>query len=794
MDNLGRLFEIAGDFGKAERTMVAAAELRSNFSGENRLEYAGSLNNLGSLYRNLGNIRNAESYFVEARNIYSEILGAQSPQYATAINNLAQVYRISGKTGEAEALYNEAAQIYLNYYGEDHPLYATALNNLARLYRGQGKDDQARELYEKTIEIDKKSLGPKHPQYATSLTNLGVLYMAGAQTDKAEPLYKEALDIRRESLGKKHPQYARSLNNLALLYLANDRLVEAEPLFTEAIQVQIESIKSLFPSLSEKEKEDYYKTVRLDQERFNTLVVLLERENPKIIAELFNNQLATKAMLFSATDKMRRTIMASGDKALIQEFLEWRNLKADLARYYQVGKDELEKRKINLEDLENHANDLEKSLSLRSEIFAHETDQRKYTWHDIQASLAPDEAVIEIIRFREFGFRKTASRIDFGFTPSIHYVALVVTKGNVNGPDLVLLENGDELEAKYLSNYKNSLKFRVEDWYSYDQYWAKIAEKLKGINKVFISPDGVFNKLNPNVFYDTKTGKFLIDELDVEQVTNSKDILEKTVKENPIRTAVMIGNPDYDISPEGRRNVVQGKPYVPQTVGGYIDYTKIKYGYQYFVNLPGAQEEIVKINEITSSHNWENQTYMKATALEEVVKAVQSPKVLHIATHGFFSQNVVNSVEKYGVSADNPLFQSGLMLAGSGNTVYQRQVGGGSNLAIEDGILTAFEAMNLNLDNTDLVVLSACETGLGEVRNGEGVYGLERAFKVAGAKSIIMSLVKVQDQATKELMMLFYQDWVELGNKREAFQKAQKEFRLMYDDPYIWGAFVMIGD
>ena len=145
--------------------------------------------------------------------------------------------------------------------------------------------------------------------------------MASAQTEKAEPLYKEALEIRRESLGVRHPQYARSLNNLGLLYLADDRLAEAEPLFSEAIKVQIDQIVSLFPSLSEKEKEDYYKTVKLDQERFNTIVILGAHANPQIVGDLFNNQLATKAILFSAADKMRRSIMSSGDDELIQEFL-----------------------------------------------------------------------------------------------------------------------------------------------------------------------------------------------------------------------------------------------------------------------------------------------------------------------------------------------------------------------------------------------------------------------------------------------------------------------------------------
>jgi CHAT domain-containing protein len=198
-------------------------------------------------------------------------------------------------------------------------------------------------------------------------------------------------------------------------------------------------------------------------------------------------------------------------------------------------------------------------------------------------------------------------------------------------------------------------------------------------------------------------------------------------------------------------------------------------------DLPGTRVEVEKMQDLLTAKGWEVQAYLAENALEENLKESYKPRLLHIATHGYFQPD--NKTE------NNPLLRSGLMLSGAGSTIR-----GISSTTGEDGILTAYEAMNLNLDNTDLVILSACETGLGDIKNGEGVYGLQRAFKVAGAKTLVMSLWKVSDEATQELMVSFCKNWLETGNKRDAFIKAQKALKALYPQPYYWGAFVMVGE
>jgi CHAT domain-containing protein len=211
-------------------------------------------------------------------------------------------------------------------------------------------------------------------------------------------------------------------------------------------------------------------------------------------------------------------------------------------------------------------------------------------------------------------------------------------------------------------------------------------------------------------------------------------------------------------------------------------------------SLPGTKVEINAIESLTRANNWRVSKYMEAEANEILIDSLTAPNILHIATHGFFktynADKKLSGVENQG-NEENPLLRSGILLSGAsiglaGGLPYEN--------SFEDGLLTAYETMNLNLEGTELVVLSACETGLGDVKNGEGVYGLQRAFLVAGAENLIMSLWTVNDYTTQLLMTEFYKHWTEGDDKFVAFRKAQMKIKEEFPQPYYWAAFTIIGE
>jgi len=338
-----------------------------------------------------------------------------------------------------------------------------------------------------------------------------------------------------------------------------------------------------------------------------------------------------------------------------------------------------------------------------------------------------------------------------------------------------------------LSFYRNTIKFQMPDTISYNVFWKPLSDELKGVTKVFLSPDGVFDQINPNTLFNPQSKKYLVDEITLELRTNTKDILETPKQRKSKSGAYLYGFPDYQTlridEPEQESKTERATRALSRSLrSGFLRTFLRGDG---IPPLPATKIEVENIAKEFKAKGNTATTMLARQANEAEIKKVKSPSVLHIATHGFFLDDGELSITSAEQSKflDNPLFLSGLILA-SANT----PEGG------EDGVLTAYEAMNLSLDETDLVVLSACETGLGTVKNGEGVFGLQRAFLVAGAKTLIMSLWNVDDEATQQLMNNFYANWLKGMDKHAAFLQAQQDLRKKYAEPFYWGAFIMIGE
>jgi CHAT domain-containing protein len=298
--------------------------------------------------------------------------------------------------------------------------------------------------------------------------------------------------------------------------------------------------------------------------------------------------------------------------------------------------------------------------------------------------------------------------------------------------------------------------------------------------KVYISPDGVFNKINLSTMQDPADDKFVLEKYDVRLLTNPIAFLKKSSFDgSSVLTAALLGNPVFGNKDYARLDVSK----ITEQVANQRSFELLKNGIS---DLPGTKIEIDKIDGLLGSENWSTQIFSEEIASEANVKNLKDARIMHFATHGYF---IASSDVKGTGDSENPLLRSGLLLSGVEEHLTDQI--NNINMGGEDGMLTAYEAMNLNLLNTELVVLSACETGTGELKDGEGVYGLQRSFLVAGAEQLVMSLWKVDDLATQELMVNFYQNWIGGSDYSLALRNAQLKLKEKYPEPYYWGAFVL---
>ncbi|MEO1051910.1 MAG: CHAT domain-containing tetratricopeptide repeat protein [Bacteroidota bacterium] len=761
LNNLAVLYKDLGKYNEAEVEIEKSIGITQAAYGNDSEQYAITLNNKGHLFQTIGRYDEAEKYMNEAIAIAEKSLRQRSNNYLQLLTNLALLYQDMEQYDKAESTYQKAIDLQeskLQLGRKADPDYANMLNNLASLYVLMGKNAEVENLLKRSSEIFKKRFGEDHPSYANSISNLGNFYRYENKLNEAKPLLEKVLEIRENTLGRNHPAYVEAKEDMAILQWVSGNYPDAAKLYTEVLDKSLEFINTYFPPMSESEKTKYWDKMRPRFQRFYSFATSSHQYAPGLLGSMYDYQLATKALLLNAGNKVRQQILESGDNELIERYLTWLDEKETLAGLYSYSKEELREQNINLDSLERVANATEKFLSARSSLFSEGYTTKQVSHNELRNALGDTEAAIEVIQYPVF---------DNGFTDKIHYAALIVTKEQSKEPRLVLMENGGQLESRYYKYYKNAIQQQVEDEYSYDQYWANIEKGLKYKKRLYLSLDGIYNQINISTLRKAD-GTYVLSDFDFVLVSNSKDLIDlKASKQSRLSgSAFLLGFPDY-----GNTDAI--------------------------APLPGTKTEINNVDRMLKSKGHKTKVYQATEASERNIKAAKNPELLHIATHGYFLQDVdLNRDKVFGVETEkamnNPLLRSGLMLAGAGNTIsgIQNDVELASN---DNGILTAYEAMNLSLDETDLVILSACETGLGDVKAGEGVYGLQRAFLVAGADAVIMSLWKVSDEATQQLMTNFYSYWLRSGNKLEAFKQAQLKLKEQFKEPYYWGAFVMIG-
>ena len=722
---------------------------------------------LGEIYLQANNLRKAEELYNESRQVRERHLPRKSLFRVPPYVGLGEVAMAKDDFTEAGRLFLMAEkQLYsatTSFYNFG-PIEKSLVTRQFLIALNTGEYRKARKY------MRKMSTGG----FITSQSIIGAVqiprvlelkaryYMHAGDFIKAEYYLNKALifsETQSNTLSK-----IQILKTRALLHWTRDNIPQATESFDQLVEVYKEYISENFAGMSEYEREQFFMSLRDDFELYNSFVAqnLGQGDQSKFGSSVFNNQLFSKAMLLNEINKLKDQIIQSGDSDLNNLLRDWEAAKAELATLYfqPKGKTGL------INQTESQINDLERELNRRSRFLrVFENEPR---WEDVRSRLKENEAAVEIVRLRNYNL---TGKEPYQFSDSIRYMIAVVST-ETEFPELHILDNGNDLEGRYLSYYRNTLRNRQTDTLSYSHYWLPIREYVKDFRKVYLSLDGVYNLLNLNSLRNPNSGKYLVDEIDLAFVTNSKDLLrmdEKVVRNE----ASLYGRPTYRLDSAQVRIAGRNALRRERTL---TDASFENFREQDFTDLPGTEDEVRAIAELLDSVKWTVNARYEEEANESDIKNDSNPYVLHIATHGFF-------LRQDNIDGINSMIRSGLILAGVNN----------KNLMTDDGILTAYEATNLVLDSTYLVVLSACETGLGEVRNGEGVYGLQRGFLVAGARFVLMSLWKVDDFATRTLMEEFYTRWLEGMEIHEALKTAQQKLRKDYPHPYYWGAFILLG-
>ncbi len=753
MNGLASLFQSQGRYDEAETVYRQALEIRQNLLGENHPDTATSLSGLAVLYRLLGRYVEAETLNLQALYIYTHKFGKIHPATAVTLNNLARLYESRGKYKEAELIYTQALSIYRDKLGNHHPFTLTSLNNLAGLYESQRKYAEAESLYQQSLAIRKQQLGENHPDTATSFNDLALLYKSQGRYSEADPLFKQALAIHKQQLGDNHPATATSLNNLAGLYWSQDDIPQAINYLSQGLAVEEYNLSENLKMGDDKQKQDYMNTVLGTTNSVISLNLQAAPNNPEVTRLALKTILERKGRILDvATNSLQILRQRTDDlesQQLLTQLIEVRTQLSNLTfkKPDDFPSPEIYRQQLN--EVTAKAKEIEGKIGVRSAEFRNLS--QPITLEGIQKLIPADAALVEIVRYQP---------VNPSFGNPRYAVYILYPNGDIKAKDL---GEAKPIEDKLiyfrdnLADAQTPLPQLQKSARQLDETLMQPIRQLLGNTKtILLSPDAALNLIPFEALVD-ENNQYLVENYHITYLTSGRDLLRLKDKFASQQSPLIVADPFY------------GKAGEKVALTRSIDLSEFT-----FPGLPGTEQEAKAIKNLLRQAT----VLTGSQATENAVKQVKKPNILHIATHGFFKpeSNVL----------ENPLLRSGLVLAGV--TIGQS--------AGDDGVLTALETTNLNLVGTKLVVLSACDTGKGDIKIGQGVYGLRRALVIAGSESQLISLWKVSDDATKDLMVAYYGRLQKGEGRSEALRQIQLGMLKgeKQKHPFYWASFIPSGD
>jgi len=769
--NLGNCALKMGDLEQAIVYYNKALQSDLLVYGEQHRNTAKSYYYLSERYRVNGDYKKAIEYINKAIAIYIHKNDPRNEEVANYYQTLAKIYIDIAAFDQAESIVHQAIDIYKEKHSENSRELASCYDNLGSVLYGKAYYSKAGIYYKKAMNIWKNVFSAGHYNNAIGYNNLGNVEYKLGRYKSAENFYNKAIQINENAFGKKHPNKIDSYINLAKVKTAQHEVGSADSLWELAIHEIVNKLYESYTFLPEAQRVKFMETYKRTYSNF--LSYAAERDD-----ELMNTLAAylllnTKSLALDFTNSVRELIRNSDSKELQNEYKALNDLSLEISQAELLTNEEREEKNWNLVSMNYQLESSARKLLQHEDLKAN-VEHRPLQWQELYSDLDPSVALLDFTRFYDENYDKWMYYALLTSKSSSSPIFIPITE-QADIADL-LANTGPDLQPNYIQS-DEGLKAL------YKKIWTALNPFLKEIKLLNVSATGLLHKIDFEAL-QSENGTFLAEQFEFQYFNNLRDYIKsKDLKPslNAYQSATLLGGITYDEMQE-----IELQELAVNNLRDGID------------PLPATLEEVNFVAKLMESNGGKCTILKGIEATEKAIKDItgkNSPHIFHFATHAKY----LSSIDSIGKQAEmqgrlqssgNPLQRSMLMLSGANTSWTSNEYIPRSE---NDGVLTAYEVTQMDFRNTELVVLSACNTGLGDIHDFEGVLGLQNAFKKAGVKHVLVSLWKVNDVAAKDLMVAFYDNL--LKKKQDAsiaLRNAKASMREQGAKPMNWAGFVLL--